>query len=74
MMWRAPGRRDQERKRFAALMGKVEKIRLLEGLTKRALAAEIGVSEDGLYLWMSGRALGRRGTVTQIRGFLDRKS
>jgi hypothetical protein len=28
MLWRQPGRRDSERKRFAALMAKVEATRL----------------------------------------------
>jgi hypothetical protein len=68
-LWRAPGRRDEERRRFAALMRRVEKIRVREGLTKRALAAEIGASEDGLHSWISGRSE----TVARIKEFLERK-
>lgn len=56
-LWRKPGRRDEERKRFAALMRRVEKIRVREGLPKRALAAEIG-----LHSWISGRSIGRAET------------
>jgi ribosome-binding protein aMBF1 (putative translation factor) len=72
-LWRKPGRRDEERRRFAALMRKIEKIRLREGLTKRALAAEIGASEDGLHSWISGRSIGRPETVAKIKDFLKRK-
>lgn len=70
MLWRAPGRRDQERKRFAALMRKVEAIRVREGWTKRTLAAEIGTNEDALRNWMTGRALGRAETVAKLNAFL----
>ena len=73
LMWRAAGRRDQERKRFAALMRKVEEVRIREGLTKRALAAEIGVSKDGLHSWLSGRSIRRQETVAKIKDFLKRK-
>ena len=55
-LWRKPGRRDEERRRFAALIRRVEKVRVREGLTKRALAAEIGASEEGLRAWISGRS------------------
>jgi transcriptional regulator with XRE-family HTH domain len=41
----------------------VEKIRLREGLTKRALAAEIGTNDDALRNWSTGRAIGRKATV-----------
>jgi DNA-binding XRE family transcriptional regulator len=54
-------------------MRKVEKIRLREGLTKRALAAEIGASEDGLHSWISGRSIGRQETVAKIKDFLKKK-
>jgi ribosome-binding protein aMBF1 (putative translation factor) len=70
---RKPGRRDEERRRFAELMRRVEKIRVREGLTKRALAAEIGASEDGLHSWISGHSIGRQETVTKIKDFLKRK-
>jgi DNA-binding transcriptional regulator YiaG len=72
-LWRKPGRRDEERRRIAELMHKVEKIRLREGLTKRALAAEIGASEDGLHSWISGRTIGRRETAAKIKEFIRRK-
>lgn len=42
LRWRAPGRRDQERRDFAWLMVEVEKLRLREGLTQSALAKKIG--------------------------------
>jgi len=56
-----------ERKQFAALTRRVEAIRVREGLTKRALAAEIGTSEDALRNWLTGRALGRAETVALIK-------
>lgn len=55
--WRKAGRRDEERTKFAALMREVEKVRIRKGWTKRALAAQIGASEDALHNWVSGRAL-----------------
>ena len=72
LLRRQPGRRNKERERFAALMRKVEKIRLREGLTKRALAAEIGTNEDALRNWMTGKAIGRRETVAKIKAFLEK--
>lgn len=48
-------------------MRKVEKLRVREGLTKRALAAEIGASEDGLHSWISGRSIGWQETVAKIK-------
>jgi ribosome-binding protein aMBF1 (putative translation factor) len=69
-LWRKPGRRDEERKRFAALMRRVEKIRVREGLTKRALAAEIGTNEDALRNWVTGRAVGCKATVDKLEAFL----
>jgi hypothetical protein len=41
LMWRAPGRRDEERTRFASLMRKVEAIRVREGLTIEGYGAKI---------------------------------
>jgi DNA-binding transcriptional regulator YiaG len=67
MLWRAPGRRDEERKRFAASMRKVEAIRVRGDLTKQALAAEIGTNEDGLHSWLSGRSVGRAETAAKIK-------
>jgi DNA-binding transcriptional regulator YiaG len=54
LMWRAPGRRDEARKEFARLMARVEKVRVREGWTKQALAAELDTSEDALRNWMTG--------------------
>jgi ribosome-binding protein aMBF1 (putative translation factor) len=51
-------------------MRKVEAIGVREGLTKRALAAEIGTNKDALHNWLSGRALGRRETVEKLQAFL----
>jgi ribosome-binding protein aMBF1 (putative translation factor) len=70
MLWRAPGRREEERKRFAALMRKVEAIRVREGLSKTALAEKNGTNKDALHNWLSGRALGRRETVEKLEAFL----
>jgi ribosome-binding protein aMBF1 (putative translation factor) len=68
--WRRPGRRDEERKQFAVLMRKVEGIRVREGLSKSALAAEIGTNENALRNWMTGRALGRRETIPKLELFV----
>ena len=51
-------------------MRRVEKIRVREGLTKRALAAKLGTSKDALHNWVSGRAIGRRETVEKLEAFL----
>ena len=72
--WRKPGRRDEERKRFAALMRKVEAIRLRDGITKTALAAELETTTDALRNWVTGRAIGRKETVERVKDFLKRKS
>jgi hypothetical protein len=40
-------------------MRKVEAVRLRDGLTKRAVAAEIGTAEDVLRAWLAGEAIGR---------------
>jgi hypothetical protein len=71
-LWRRPGRRDQERKRFAALMRKVEAVRLPYGMTKTELAAELGANVDGVRAWMTGRTIGRKKTIAKIQDFLDR--
>jgi DNA-binding transcriptional regulator YiaG len=73
-LWRKPGRRDAERKKFAALMRKVEAVRLRCGMTKRELAAELGANVDGVRAWMTGRTIGRKETVVKINDFLKRKS
>ena len=72
MRWRRPGRRDEERKRFAALMREVEAIRVRDGLTKTELAAELGANVDGVRAWMTGRTIGRKETVAKIKDFLKR--
>jgi ribosome-binding protein aMBF1 (putative translation factor) len=69
-LWRRPGRRDEERKRFAALMRNVEAVRLRYGMTKTELAAELGANVDGVSAWMSGRTIGRKETVERIKRFL----
>ena len=43
-LWRKPGRRDEERKRFADLMRKVDAVRLRYGMTKMELPAELGAN------------------------------
>jgi hypothetical protein len=73
-MWRKPGRRDEERKKFAALMRKVETVRLRDGLTKQAVAAEIGTDKDVLRSWLVGDAIGRAESVAKIKDFLARQS
>jgi ribosome-binding protein aMBF1 (putative translation factor) len=69
-LWRKPGRRDQERKQFAALMRKVEAVRIRYGMTKTELAAELGANVDGVRAWMTGRTIGRRETVEKLEAFL----
>jgi ribosome-binding protein aMBF1 (putative translation factor) len=54
-------------------MRNVEAIRIREGLTRRALAAEIGTTEDALRNCMTGRALGRKETVEKLEAFLKTK-
>jgi DNA-binding transcriptional regulator YiaG len=71
LLWRAPGRRDQERKRFAALMRRVEARRRKLGLSKAELAAELGTTKDALRAWMTGRTIGRKETVAKIKTFLE---
>lgn len=70
LMWRKPGRRDQERKRFAALMRKVEALRLRLGMNKTELAAELETTTDAQRAWMTGRTIGRKETVDKIKAFL----
>ena len=70
--WRRPGRRDEERKRFARLMRKLERFRLREGITKRELARRLNTSEDAIHYWLSARTVGRKTTVERIEEFLRR--
>jgi DNA-binding transcriptional regulator YiaG len=72
--WRKPGRRDEERKRFATLMRKVEAVRIRYGMSKAELAAELGANADGVRAWMTGRTVGRKESVAKIKDFLNRKS
>jgi DNA-binding transcriptional regulator YiaG len=74
MRWRRPGRRDEERKQFAALMRKVEAVRIRYGMTKTELAAKLGANVDGVRAWMTGRTIGRKETVAKIKDFLKRNS
>jgi len=67
---RMPGRRDQERKQFAALMRKVEALRLRLGMSKTELAAELETTTDAVRAWMTGRTIGRNETVERIKRFL----
>ncbi|HXM03987.1 MAG TPA: hypothetical protein VN939_15350 [Chthoniobacterales bacterium] len=66
----AAERRYEERKKFAALMRKVEAIRLRYGISKSALAAELETTTDSLCAWMTGR----KETVDKINDFLKRES
>jgi hypothetical protein len=59
-LWRKPGRSDEERNQFAALMRKVEALRVRYGMTKVELAAELGANVDGVRAWMTGRTIGRK--------------
>lgn len=70
--WRKPGRRDEERKKFAALMRKVEVVRSRYGMSTMALAAELETTTDSLRAWLTGRAVGRAATVARIKDFLKR--
>jgi len=67
--WRKPGRRDEERGKFAALMRKVEAIRLRDGMSKTALAAELETTTGALRNWVTGRAIDRKKTVNKIAVF-----
>jgi transcriptional regulator with XRE-family HTH domain len=69
-LWRKPGRRDGERRKFTALMRKVEAIRLRRGMTKKAVAAEIGTTKEALRSWLSGRSIGRKESVAKIQQFI----
>jgi hypothetical protein len=46
MLWRKPGRRNEERRKFRQLMKKVEAIRIRDGLSKAELAAALGANVD----------------------------
>jgi DNA-binding transcriptional regulator YiaG len=74
MLWRRPGRRDEERQSFARLMREVERIRLRDGMSKTALAAELETTTDALRNWMTGRAIGRKETVARLEEFIRRRA
>ena len=65
LLWRKPGRRDTERKRFARLVAQVERIRLRHGMSKTTLAGELETTTDALRAWMTGRTIGRKETVAR---------
>jgi DNA-binding transcriptional regulator YiaG len=69
---RTPGRRDEERNRFSALMRKVESRRLKLGMSETELAAELSTTTDALRAWVTGRTVGRAETVAKIKAFLNR--
>jgi ribosome-binding protein aMBF1 (putative translation factor) len=72
LYWRRPGRRDKERARFNQLVRKLERVRLLEGMTKRELARQLKTNKDVIRSWISGEAIGRKASVERIEGFLRR--
>jgi ribosome-binding protein aMBF1 (putative translation factor) len=72
-LWRKPGRRDAERKQFAALMRKVEALWLRLGMSKTELAAQLETTTDALRAWTTGRTIGRATTVEKIKQFLKTK-
>ena len=51
----ARGGGNEERRRFAALMRKVEALRLRLGMSKTTLAGELETTTDALRNWMTGR-------------------
>jgi hypothetical protein len=55
-------------------MGKVEVVRLRDGMIKTKLVAELGTTLGALRHWMSGRTVGRKETVAKINDFLKRES
>jgi DNA-binding transcriptional regulator YiaG len=68
-LWRKPGRRNEERKRFRGLMKRVESRRLKLGMSKTELAHELNTTTDALRAWLTGRTIGRKETVAKIRVF-----
>jgi DNA-binding XRE family transcriptional regulator len=51
-------------------MRKVEAVRLRHGMTKKAVAAEIGAAKDALRSWLAGESIGRAESVKRIKAFL----
>jgi DNA-binding transcriptional regulator YiaG len=71
-LWRKSGRRNEERKQFAALMRKVEALRLRLGMNKTELVAELETTTDALRAWITRRTVGLKETVVKIQAFLKR--
>jgi hypothetical protein len=42
-------------------MAKVDRIRLRDGLTKTAVAKEIGTAPEVLQSWLAGKSIGHKG-------------
>jgi ribosome-binding protein aMBF1 (putative translation factor) len=72
--WQRPGRWDEERKTFAALVRKVEATRIRDGMSKAALAAELGTTTGALRNWMTGRAIGRKEAVARLEEFIRHRT
>jgi hypothetical protein len=53
-------------------MRKVEQTRLRHGMTKKAVAAEIGTAKDVLRSWLAAESIGRKESVAKIKDFLER--
>ena len=52
-------------------MLKVEARRLKLGMSKTELVAELGTTRDAFRAWLTGRTVGRKGTVAKLRAFLS---
>lgn len=68
---RRPGRRENERKRFARLIKALERIRTREGMTNAELARGIGTGANVVSGRLNGRAIGREESVQRLTAFLD---
>lgn len=67
---RRPGRRQNERKRFARLINALERIRIRDGMTNAELARGIGTGANVVSGWLNGRATGREESVQRLKAFL----
>ena len=65
---------EEGAQRLASTITHVEALRLLCGISKGDLAAELRTTTDALRNWMTGRTVGRKETVAKIKAFLIRKS
>ena len=69
---RKPGRLEGEKKKFHALVGKLEKPASEHGYTKKQIATELGVSVTAVYQWSTGYTLtARRETIERLEQFLS---